>query len=87
MVPLNSRRLTAAHLKRVTEALELPTTGSTDQLCQLIEGKLESERNIEATNVQVIIQEEQCVESKLTLMNESGVCFGNSTCNSLKAGD
>ena len=27
VVPLNSRRLTAAHLKRIAEALELPVTG------------------------------------------------------------
>ena len=73
VVPLNSRRLTATHLKRVAEALKLPTTGSADQLRQLIEGKLESDRHVEAMNVQVIIQEEQCVESKLTLMDESGV--------------
>ena len=40
---------------------------------QLIEGKLESKRHMEATNVQVIIQEEQRVESKLTLLDDSGV--------------
>ena len=73
VVPLNSRRLTAAHLKRVAEALELPTTGSADQLRQLIEGKLESDKRVEATNVQVVIQEEQCVELKLSLMDESGI--------------
>ena len=58
MVPLNSRRLTAAHLKRIAEALELPVTGATDQLHQLIEGKLESARHKEAANAQVILQEE-----------------------------
>ena len=73
VVPLNSRRLTAAHLKRVAEALKLPTTGSADQLRQLIEGKLESDKRVEATNVQVVIQEEQCVELKLSLMDESGI--------------
>ena len=73
VVPLNSRRLTAAHLMRVAEALELPTTGSADQLRQLIEGKLESDRHVEVTNVQVVIQEEQCVELKLSLIDESGV--------------
>ena len=49
VVPLNSKRLTAVHLRRVAEALELPMTGATDQLRQLIEGNLESERHIEAT--------------------------------------
>ena len=40
VVPLNSRRLIAAHLKQVADALELTTTGAADQLSQLIEGKL-----------------------------------------------
>ena len=57
----------------MAESLELPTAGAADQLRQLIEGKLESERHVEATNVQVIIQEEQCVEVKLTLVDASGV--------------
>ena len=73
VVPLNSRRLTAAHLKRIAEALELPVTGATDQLCQLIEGKLESARHKEAANVQVILQEEQRIEMKLSLLDEGGV--------------
>ena len=57
----------------MTEALELPTTGAADLLRQLIEVKIESERHVEAINVQVVIQEEPCVESNLTLMDESGV--------------
>ena len=65
VVPFNSKRLTASYLKRVAEAFELPTIGATDLLCQLIEGKLESEQHIGATDVQVIIQEEQHVEVKL----------------------
>ncbi len=73
VVPLNSRKLTAAHLKRVAEALGLPVTGATDQLRQLIEGKLESERHREAANVRVVLQEEQCIETKLFLMDEGGV--------------
>ena len=39
VVPLNSRRLTAAYLKQVAETLELPTSGAADQLRQLIKGK------------------------------------------------
>ena len=70
VVPLNSRHLTAAHLKQVAEALELPTSGAADQLRQLIKGKLESKRHVDGTNV---IQEEQSVESKLTLLYDSGV--------------
>ena len=73
VVPLNSRRLTATHLRQVAEALGLPTTGSTDQLRQLIEGKLESDKHVEAANVQVVLQEEQRVETKFFLMDENGV--------------
>ena len=67
VVPLNLRRLTVAHLKRIAEVLELPVTGVTDQLCQLIDGKLESARHKEAANVQVILQEEQRIEMKLSI--------------------
>ena len=67
VVPLNSRRLTASHLKRVAETLELPT-GATDQP---IEGKLESDKHIEAANVQVVIQEEQCVKTEEVSKQES----------------
>ena len=41
-VPLNSRRLTAVHLRQLAEALELPAVGSTDEIRQVIEGKLQS---------------------------------------------
>ena len=40
VLPLNSKRLTSTHLKQVAEKLKLPTTGSADQIRQLIEGKL-----------------------------------------------
>ena len=73
MVPLNSRRLTAAHLKRIAEVLELPVMGATDQLRQLIERKVESAKHREAANVQVVLQEEQRVETKLSLMDEGSV--------------
>ena len=52
VVPLNSRRLTSSHLK---QALELLVTGSADQLHQVIEGNLESDRHVEAANVQVVV--------------------------------
>ena len=68
ILPLNSRRLTSSHLKQLAESLELPTAGSPDQLRQLIEGKLESEKHVEVSNVQVVIQESQFVELKLSLM-------------------
>lgn len=44
--PLNSKRLTAAHLGAIAEAIGLPTGGSVDQFRQCIEGKLQTERNV-----------------------------------------
>ena len=64
------RSRVAAHLKRVAEALKLPTTGAADQLRQLIEGKLESDKHVEAINVQVVVQEDSVCRIK---MDESGV--------------
>ena len=40
LLPLNSRRLTAAHLRHIAGAMGLPSTGSADEVRQLIEGKL-----------------------------------------------
>ena len=54
-LPLNSKRLTAAHLRRIAATLELPTTGATKQLRQVIKGKLETE-GYEALNVQVLLE-------------------------------
>ena len=34
-LPLNSKRLTAAHLRQIASALDLPTTGAADQLRQV----------------------------------------------------
>ena len=36
VLSLISKRLTSTHLKQVAEKLELPTTGSADQIHQLI---------------------------------------------------
>ena len=71
-LPLNSRRLTAAHLKQIATAMELPVTGSTDQLRQLIEGKLQTEGH-ETTNILVVVEETSLVEMKLSLLAEAGV--------------
>ena len=51
-VPLNSKRLTAAYLRRLAGALEIPTSASSEELRQLIAGKLE-EMEREPMNVQV----------------------------------
>ena len=60
VLPLNLRRLMSSHPKQLAESLELPTAGSLDQFRQLIEGKLESEKHVEVSNVQVVIQESVC---------------------------
>ena len=52
--PLNSKRLTASHLKRIAAAMGLPTTASADELRQMIEGEVQS-RGREPRNVQVIV--------------------------------
>lgn len=39
-IPLNSKCLTAAHLKRLAMALEVPTTAASDEVRQMVEGKL-----------------------------------------------
>ena len=68
-LPLNSRRLTAAYLRQLGKALDIPTTGSSDELRQQIEGKL-SER--EDPDVQVVIQETPQVETVLWLVSAEG---------------
>ena len=55
LLPLNSRRLTAAHLQHVAGAMGLPSTGSAEEVRQFIEEKLGDER--EVRNVQVVLEE------------------------------
>ena len=71
VLPLNSKRPASVHLKQVAEKLELPTTGLADQKHQLIEGKLQEDR--EVSNVQVVVQESTYRELKLSLIDEEGV--------------
>lgn len=53
-LPLNSRRLCAAYLKRLATALEVPTTATGDEVRQMIEGKLIAQGQ-EPRNVQVVL--------------------------------
>ena len=53
----------ATHLKAVASSMGLPTRVSTDDIRQLIEGKL-SEEGHEPHNVQVVIQEPTQEESE-----------------------
>lgn len=70
-LPLNSKRLTAAHLKQIAHSLSLPTTGAADQLCQVIEGKLATD-GYETANYQVVLEEDKFVEIKLSLLSMDG---------------
>lgn len=71
-LPLNSKRITAVHLRQVAGVSEFPTEGSTDQLRQTIEGRLETDGH-GAANVQVILSEDMFVETRLFFVGESGV--------------
>ncbi len=53
-IPLNSKRLTAAHLKRLATALDVPTTAAGDEVRQMVEGKL-TDQGREPRNVQVVL--------------------------------
>ena len=55
MLPLNSKRLTAALLRQLAAALDVPNSASAEDLRQLISGMLEEGRR-EPMNVQVIVQ-------------------------------
>ena len=68
-LPLNSRRLTAAYLRQLSEALGLSTTGSGEELRQQIEGSL-AER--EDPTIQVIVQETSQIETVLWLVDSDG---------------
>ena len=70
VLPLNSKHLMAHHLQWLSEALGLPTTGSTDQIWQLIEGKLRSEYGRETGHVQVVVKECSLIEANLVLVDE-----------------
>lgn len=56
VLPLNSKRLLAAHVRELAEELGLPTQTTTDEVRQLIKGDLTT-RSREPRNVQVIVQE------------------------------
>ena len=57
-LPLNSKRLTANHLRRLAAELEIATSASTDELRQMIDGKL-SEAGRQALNVQAVLSSSQ----------------------------
>ena len=78
-IPFNSRRLPAAYLKQVGEALRLPTGGSREELRQLVEGKLATKRGVEVSSVQVVAHEAHQIATKLWLVDSEGVVLETTT--------
>ena len=77
VLPLNSRRLTNTHLRRITHAMELPVSIPRDQLRQMVDGKLiamEKEPKI----VQVLIAEEGSGKESLALQDVGRVFVASS---------
>ena len=68
--PLNSRRLTACHLRALSKALELPTTGPADQLRQCIEAVVQ--RDHEYRDVVVTVRESPKIELTVALADSDG---------------
>ena len=68
--PLNSKRLTAWHLKELARALGLPATGSTDQLRQCIVGTIQTGHDYQ--NVVVIVRERLMTEYVVALADSEG---------------
>lgn len=66
LLPLNSRRLTTAHLRHIAGAMELLSTGLADEVRQLIEVKLQDEH--EVRYVQVVLEETSFLNVKLSLI-------------------
>ena len=73
---LNSKWLMTAHVKVLAEELGLPTPAATDELHQLIEGKL-MDKGRDPRNVQVIVQQQTEISPKrevcLFLVNDVGI--------------
>ena len=68
--PLNSRRLTAVHLRAIAQALGLPTAGSADQLRQCIEGSVQADRDYQS--IVVIVRERPKTEQIIVLADSDG---------------
>ena len=73
-LPLNSKRLLAAHVRQLARTLELPTTVSANEIRQMIDGKL-TEMGREPPNVQVVVQRElgETLRAWLYLQDKGGV--------------
>ena len=77
-IPFNSKRLPAAYLNMVGEALSLPTSCSREELRQLVEGKLATDKGVEVSSVQVVAHETPQLATKLWLVDSEGVVLETS---------
>ena len=55
-LPLNSKRLKVLHLRQMAASMTLPTTGSANELRQMIEGRL-ADMGTDPRHVQVLVPE------------------------------
>ena len=77
-IPFNSKRLPAAYLNMVGEALSLPTSCSREELRQLVEGKLATDKGVEVSSVQVVAHETPQLATKLWLVDSEGIVLETS---------
>ncbi len=78
-LPLNSRRLNANHLLLVAQAVDLPTGLCSDELRQLIDGKL-IDMEHEPMNVQVVLQERTRTEVLVLPLDQKANFLTQDTC-------
>ena len=71
-LPMNSKRLTGAHLQRIACTLKLPMGGSKEETRQLIDGKLMG-MGKEPRNVQVLVRQLSEAEESLALVDMDGI--------------
>ena len=69
-LPLNSKRLKVLHVKRIAASMTLPTTGSADEIRQMIEGRL-ADMGRNPRHVQVLVPEDE--SAPLQLQDADGV--------------
>ena len=72
VLPLNSRRLTVANLRKIAHCMSLPVSVPGTELRQLIDGKLIG-MGKEPRNVQVVIVETESGVERLSLQDEEGI--------------
>ena len=70
--PMNSKRLTGPYLRCIAKAMELPTSGATDETRVMIDGKL-AEMGCDPRDVQVIVRTDTHGQATVCLRDTGGV--------------